>query len=164
MEGWLCSWLWYKVRFESIPAYKHILYGPIPHISLWIRPLGVRTGLADSPFQNGGHHQTPHAPKEESCHQEHLKHINTLISASIYRNEACFECRRCKNISLFQFSQGVTKRYCLSWLTNSTLLYENKCGGRGDLRVLRQWVQLYKGAQITFRDLIPYLTWLMHLC
>ncbi len=38
---------------------------------------------------------------------------------------------------------GVTKRCRLSWLTNSTLVYEPKCGGGGELRVLSQWVQLY---------------------
>jgi hypothetical protein len=29
---------------------------------------------------------------------------------------------------------GVTKRCRLSWLTNSALVYEPKCGGRGELR------------------------------
>jgi hypothetical protein len=32
---------------------------------------------------------------------------------------ACLEC------------QGVTKRCRLSWLTNSALVYEPKCGGKG---------------------------------
>ncbi len=27
--------------------------------------------------------------------------------------------------------QGATKRCCLSWLTNSALVYEHNCGGRG---------------------------------
>jgi hypothetical protein len=30
--------------------------------------------------------------------------------------------------------QGVTKRCRLSWLINSALVYEPKCGGRGELR------------------------------
>jgi hypothetical protein len=34
--------------------------------------------------------------------------------------------------------QGVTKRCRLSWLPNSALVYEPKCGGRGELRVLSQ--------------------------
>jgi hypothetical protein len=34
--------------------------------------------------------------------------------------------------------QGVTKRCRLSWLTNSALVYESKCGGRGELRGLSQ--------------------------
>ncbi len=39
--------------------------------------------------------------------------------------------------------QGVTKRCRLSWLTNSALVYEPKCGGKGGgLRVLSQWWQL----------------------
>jgi hypothetical protein len=36
------------------------------------------------------------------------------------------------------FKQGVTKRYSLSYLTNSALVYEPKCGGRGELRGLSQ--------------------------
>jgi len=38
--------------------------------------------------------------------------------------------------------QVVTKRCRLSWLTNSPLVYEPKCLGRGWLRCLSQWVQL----------------------
>jgi hypothetical protein len=30
-----------------------------------------------------------------------------------------------------RFTQGVTKRCRLSWLTNSALVYEPKCGGGG---------------------------------
>jgi hypothetical protein len=29
--------------------------------------------------------------------------------------------------------QGVTRRFRLSWLTNSALVYEPKCGGRGEV-------------------------------
>ncbi len=59
-------------------------------------------------------------------------------------------------------SQRVTERCRLSWLTKSALVYEPKCGGGGggQLRGLSQWVQVYyTGAQITFWDLIPYLTY-----
>ncbi len=34
--------------------------------------------------------------------------------------------------------QGITQRCHLSWLTNSALVYESKCGGTGDLRGLSQ--------------------------
>ncbi len=60
---------------------------------------------------------------------------------------------------MYGMNQGVTKRCHLSWLTNSTLVYEPKCGGRGGLRGLSQWVQLCAnahGAQINFGDLTPY--------
>ncbi len=58
------------------------------------------------------------------------------------------------------FCAGVTKRCRLSWLTNSALVYEPKCGGsEGELRGLSRWVQLYTGAQINFGDLTPYLTY-----
>ncbi len=33
-----------------------------------------------------------------------------------------------------------TKRWRLSWLTSSALVYEPKCGGRGELRGFSQWV------------------------
>jgi hypothetical protein len=59
-------------------------------------------------------------------------------------------------------TQEVTKRCRLSWLTNSALVYEPKCRGRGlggELWCLSQWIQLYTGAQINFGDLIPYLTY-----
>ncbi len=59
-----------------------------------------------------------------------------------------------------RYRQGVTKRCRISWLTNmSPLVYEPKCGGRGELRGLSQWVQLDTGAQINFGDLTPYLTY-----
>jgi len=57
------------------------------------------------------------------------------------------------------YLQGVTKRCRLSWLTNSALVYEPKCGGGGELRGLSQLVQLYTGAQINFGDLTLYLTY-----
>jgi hypothetical protein len=34
--------------------------------------------------------------------------------------------------------QGVAKRCRFSWLTNSALVYEPKCGGRGELLGLSQ--------------------------
>jgi hypothetical protein len=58
--------------------------------------------------------------------------------------------------------QGVTMRRCrLFWLTNSVLVYEPKCGGRGrgELRGLSHWVQKYTEAQINFVDLTPDLTY-----
>ncbi len=42
------------------------------------------------------------------------------------------------------YTQGVTKRCRLSWLTNSALVYEPICGMKGELRGLRQWAQLYE--------------------
>jgi hypothetical protein len=48
--------------------------------------------------------------------------------------------RRVQNYSFESFHQGVTKRCCLSWLTNSALVYEPKCGAH-------------------FWDLTPYLTY-----
>ncbi len=55
--------------------------------------------------------------------------------------------------------QRVTKRCRLSWLTNSALVIEPKCEGRGELCGISQLVQQYRGAQINFGDLTPYLTY-----
>ncbi len=56
------------------------------------------------------------------------------------------------------YRQGVTKRCRLSWLTNSAILYEPKCVGRGGV-AWPQPMSLYAGAQINFGDLTPYLTY-----
>jgi hypothetical protein len=58
------------------------------------------------------------------------------------------------------WQQGVTKRCRLSWLTNSTLLYEPKCvggGGGGGCGVSAKEYSCAHGAQINFRDLTPHL-------
>ncbi len=56
--------------------------------------------------------------------------------------------------------QGVTKRCRLSWLTNSALVREPKCGGWGvRLRGLSQWESCAHGGQINCEYLTPYLTY-----
>jgi hypothetical protein len=58
--------------------------------------------------------------------------------------------------------QGATNRCRLSWLTNSALVYEPKCGGRGVVagsQSLSKAVNNAHGAQINFGDLTPYLTY-----
>ncbi len=56
---------------------------------------------------------------------------------------------------------GVTKRFNLSWLANSTLVYEPKCGGKGGwgCGVSANEYSCVHGAQINFGDLTPYLTY-----
>ncbi len=56
--------------------------------------------------------------------------------------------------------QGVTKRCRLSWLSNSGLVYEPKCGRGGE--GLRDLSQCVHGAQIIFGDLTPYLTYVVY--
>ncbi len=70
----------------------------------------------------------------------------------------------CKPVLKLDFTahgimQEVTKRYRLSCLTNSALVYEPNAKWGGELRGFSQWVQLYTGAQINFGDLTPYLTY-----
>jgi hypothetical protein len=60
---------------------------------------------------------------------------------------------------LYLSPPGVTKRCRLSWLTNSDLVYEPKCGGRGEgLRGLSNEYSCAHGDQINFGDYIFYLT------
>ncbi len=47
----------------------------------------------------------------------------------------------------------------LSWLTNSALVYEPKCGGRGSCGVSANEYSCTHGAQISFWDPTPYLTY-----
>jgi hypothetical protein len=57
--------------------------------------------------------------------------------------------------------QESTKSYRLSWLTNSSLVYEPKCGGGGGWVAGSQPLStavLRTGAQINFVDLTPYLS------
>ncbi len=52
----------------------------------------------------------------------------------------------------------VTKRFRLSWLTNSALVYEPKCGGR-DFGASTNKYSCAHEVQINFGDLTPYLTY-----
>jgi hypothetical protein len=55
-----------------------------------------------------------------------------------------------------RFGQGVTKRCRLSWLTNSSLVHEPKCGGKGGVAGP---LPTSTAVQINFGDLTPYLTY-----
>ncbi len=56
--------------------------------------------------------------------------------------------------------RGVTKRCRPSWLTNSALGYEPKCGGRGGVAGSQPMsTVVHTGAQKNFKDLTPYLTY-----
>ncbi len=56
---------------------------------------------------------------------------------------------------------GVTKRCRLSWLTNSALMYETKCGGMGGggCGFSANKYSCAHGAHINIGDLTPYLTY-----
>jgi hypothetical protein len=63
---------------------------------------------------------------------------------------------------LVHFEQGVTKRCRLSWLTNSVLVYDPKCGGGGGgegCRVSANEYSCAHGDQINSGDLSPYLSY-----
>ncbi len=60
--------------------------------------------------------------------------------------------------------QGVTKRCRLSWLTNSVLVYEPKCGGEVGVAGSQQMsTAVHLEPQIKFVNLTPYLTFGMEL-
>jgi hypothetical protein len=56
-------------------------------------------------------------------------------------------------------SQGITKICRLSWLTNSALVYEPKCGsgGGGGVAGSQPMSTVVQGTQINFRNLTSYL-------
>jgi hypothetical protein len=60
-------------------------------------------------------------------------------------------------LSLVRF-RVVTRRSRPSWLTNSALVYEPKCGGGGGYGVSANELSCAHGAYINFGDLTPYLT------
>ncbi len=64
----------------------------------------------------------------------------------------------CLSFLFFLGHQGVTKRCRLSWLTNSSLVYEG-CGVSANEYSCAH----AHGAQINFGDLSPYLTYVGHL-
>jgi hypothetical protein len=52
--------------------------------------------------------------------------------------------------------RGVTKRCRPSWLTNSALVYEPKCGGGWELRGFSQWIQLYSIFNLWLQDKVTH--------
>jgi hypothetical protein len=53
---------------------------------------------------------------------------------------------------------GLTKRCRLSWLTNTALVYEPKCGGRGGVAGSQSMSTAVQRSPINFGDITPYLT------
>jgi hypothetical protein len=82
-----------------------------------------------------------------------------MISNRVVR---AFDCQ-CKGCHTPGSNQGVTKRCRLSWLTNSALVYEIKCwgrgGGGGGCGISVNEYSSAHGAQINFGDITPYLTY-----
>ncbi len=78
--------------------------------------------------------------------------------ATVRAQEPTFDCCCIDGVK-----QGVTKRCRLSWLTNSALVYEPKCGGEGGGGFCAgSHARCAHGAQINFGDLTPYLTYLTY--
>jgi hypothetical protein len=63
-----------------------------------------------------------------------------------------------ETVTYISYNQGVINRCLLSWLTNSPLVYEPKCGGVEGLGGLGHPSCAHR-AQIYFGDLPPYLTY-----
>jgi hypothetical protein len=79
-------------------------------------------------------------------------YIDPLYDLGDEQDECTVHCTVC---------QGVTKRCRLSWLTNSALIYEPKCGGMGGGCGVSaiEYSSCTHGAQINFGDLTPYLSY-----
>ncbi len=60
-------------------------------------------------------------------------------------------------VQIQRVNQGVTERCRLSWLTNSSLVSEPKCGGEGHSVSANEYSCAH-GAQINLGDITPYLT------
>ncbi len=104
--------------------------------------------------------------EKKNCTCKIIRHYLGVLKMCSNRNHGIWEIEQSIimqwNLQI-SLGQGVTKRTRLSWLTNSALVYEPKDGGRGELRGLCQWVQMYTGAQTNIGDLTPYLTYGMGL-
>jgi hypothetical protein len=59
--------------------------------------------------------------------------------------------------SRLAFLRGLQRDVVYPWLTNSALVYEPKCGGRGGVAGSQPMRQLHTGVQINFEDLTPYV-------
>ncbi len=88
-------------------------------------------------------------------------HTTLTVSLSQQFEQQMWIHKAMSALSLSQVAnQGVTKRYRLSWLTNSALLYEPNCGGGGGGAGSQPMsTNCAHGAQINFEDLTPYWTY-----
>jgi hypothetical protein len=88
-----------------------------------------------------------------------MPHCSILISLTSYRT---------KSLGLSWVNtacSGLQKDVVyVSWLTNSALVYEPKCGGGGGLRGLSYEYSWANRAPKNFGDLTPYLTYSMTAC
>ncbi len=99
-----------------------------------------------------------HNPKQKHRRGGRLRLINTCrkkvpLQVNFFRQ---------RHLELLSTSliQGVTERCRLYWLTNSALVYEPICGGRGRVagsQTMSTAVHKVTGAQINFGNLTPYL-------
>jgi hypothetical protein len=112
-----------------------------------------------------GHRVWPTAQSLLSPYQEFAKLVSKIYSSTLYlpkfRKISVFPPLSCA-LFLSNYNewlhQGVTKRRRLSWLTNSALVYESKCGGEGGVA----GNQLCTWSTNNFWDLTPYLTYGLH--
>jgi hypothetical protein len=97
--------------------------------------------------------------KVDICPPLLYSHIEVLVFSDAYlcyvNALACSKVHR----DLKTDPRGIQRYGRLSSLTNSALVYEPKCGGRGQLRGSQTMSTLvYTGAQIYFGNLTPHVT------
>ncbi len=74
------------------------------------------------------------------------------------------ECSGAAEAYKIMFDQVVTKRCRLSWLTNSSLAYEPKCGGGGRVAGAQPLSTAVHKTGINFGDLTQCLTYGFDIC
>ncbi len=76
-----------------------------------------------------------------SCHTKTLFYLTISPQSKIYYCHSITVMKMATAKKTIRCKQGATKRCRLSWLTNSALIYEPKCGGGGgELRVLTTYL------------------------
>jgi hypothetical protein len=81
-------------------------------------------------YQKGRHSDRDSGSSIDSTPSRDSKDVNNSKNSSSSRDASSSTDH--ENSWKERQQQGVTKRCRLSWLTNSALVYEPKCGGRGE--------------------------------
>jgi hypothetical protein len=138
---------YHKNQYRPAPQENHIIC--VPSVGL------LEAGVAEDTGEAG---ETVAEPRVRAC-SEAQQLSNKLYEKQLFTSWRETDCQIMaiqKEETSQCSSQGVTKRCCLSRLTNSVNIYEPKCGER---RGVAGSQPMRTEAQINFGDLTPYLTY-----
>ncbi len=133
-----------SVKIAALPLFQNLLSTLLahlsrialtkffPHLEIWSTATSSR--WTTPRIQNLGDFSLSYVPRKKF----------TLLYCPVYWHYLCAYCtQRWCSIFLSKYYMDIYFKWCrLSWLTNSALGYGPKCRERGELRGLRQWVQL----------------------